>query len=247
MAEGLVYTVAVTSCGRHDLLRRTLRSLVATLDLPPREIVVFEDGGDPGARAAAEGLDAPIRVILAEGRLGQMRAIDRLYAEIGTPWAFHCEDDWEFTRTGYVAESHAVLAARPEVSTVSLRPIGELNPLIRDTPETVAGGVRCHLLDPARHPEYFSYTFNPGLRRLSDLHALGPLAAIGGEADVSLAFKRRGFRYAVLAEPAVRHVGWERHVDDPAGLSRPRTPWARWARSARKRVRRLRRRFSDDA
>ncbi len=237
----LAYSVALTSCGRFDLLDRTLASLIATLDLPPEEIVVIEDSGDPAVHAVAARQAAPIRVILNETRLGQMRSIDRLYGTLATPYVFHCEDDWEFTRPGYIAQSHAILAARADISMVNPRDLAELNPLIRRSALETVGGVPCYPLDTRLHPEYFGYSFNPGLRRLADLRALGPVAALGGEEDVSYAFRQRGFRYAVLGTPAVRHIGWERHVDDPTQAPKARTPLARLRRSVRKRAKRLRR------
>lgn len=235
----VVYSVALTSCGRFDLLDRTLKSLIPRLDPPPVEIVVIEDTGDPGVLEVTRAQQREVRTLLNPRRLGQMRSIDRLYSELDTPYVFHCEDDWEFFRGGFVRESHAILAARPDVSMVSLRALSELNPLIRDTPRTTVGGVACHVVDPSRHPEYFGYSFNPGLRRLSDARELGSFAALGGEEDVSYHFRRRGFRYAVLAEPAVRHLGRDQHVQDPFRPPRPRTLPERLARSVRKRRKRL--------
>lgn len=243
--EDLVYSVALTSCGRPDLLDRTLRSLIAHLDVPPAEIVVIEDGGDPRAAEVCARQALPVRVMLPQDRAGQMRSIDRIYETLSTPYVFHCEDDWEFFRVGFLRESHRLLQARPDVSMVNLRAISELNPLIRDTPLEEVAGVPCHLLDTSRHPEYFAYSFNPGLRRLADYRAAAPMAALGGEEDVSYWFRKRGYRYAVLGEPAVRHIGWERHVDDPTTRRRPRLPHERLARSIRKRVKRLRRWLAD--
>ena len=40
------YTVALTSCGRFDLLEQTLRSLLPRLDGPLAGILIAEDSGD---------------------------------------------------------------------------------------------------------------------------------------------------------------------------------------------------------
>ncbi|WP_118133201.1 glycosyltransferase family 2 protein [Oceanicella sp. SM1341] len=242
-AGGVVYTVALTSCGRFDLLDATLRSLIDHLDVPPAEIVVIEDGGDERVREVAARQSVPVRVMVNGERLGQMASIDRLYASIETPYVFHCEDDWEFFRKGFIAESARILEARPDISMVSLRDLQELNPLVRGSELEEVGGVPCYPLDTRLHPEYFGYSFNPGLRRLSDFRAAAPIEAIGGEEDISYWFRKRGFRYAVLGNPAVRHIGWERHVDDPTKPRRPRSLPERLARSVRKRVKRLRRLF----
>lgn len=237
------YEVVVTSCGRFDLLRASLASLVAHLDVAPRRILVIEDSGDPGVAAALAGLDGPFSVVVNERRLGQMASIDKAYALLEAPFVFHTEDDWLFERSGFIAESAALLRARADVSMVGLRPRAELNPLIRDMPEETLAGVRHFALDPARHPEYFSYSFNPGLRRLADARAVGPFDRLGGEEDVSYAFKTRGLRIANLAVPACRHIGDDRHVEDPTKPKKARTLGERLARSVRKRWKRLRRRW----
>jgi hypothetical protein len=180
-------------------------------------------------------------VIVNEHRLGQMAAIDRAYARVTTPYVFHCEDDWLFDRTGFIAESFAVLLGRPDVSLVGLRPRWELNPLVRNTARETLDGVDFFALDPGLHPEYFSYSFNPGLRRMIDYQAIGPFAPLGHEPDVSFAFKQAGFRIANLEKPAVRHIGDGRHVEDPTMPRKARNMFERLNRSIQKRIKRIRR------
>lgn len=235
------YTVVVTSCGRFDLLRETLQSLFKHLDRAPARILVIEDSGDEAVRAALEGLGPEIDVIVNRPQLGQMKAVDKAYATVTTPYIFHCEDDWEFFRGGFIADSLEVLKARPDVSMVGLRPREELNVLVREMPVEHAGEVEYFTLDPALHPEYFSYSFNCGMRRLADAQAAGSFAALGYEPDISYAFKQRGFRIANLQNPAVRHMGDGRHVEDPTLPKKARTPWAKLKRSIEKRVKRWKR------
>jgi hypothetical protein len=235
------YTIVVTSCGRFDLLRETLASLFKHLERPAKRVLVIEDSGDESVRAALADLGPPIEVIVNNPQLGQMKALDKVYALVDTPYAFHCEVDWEFFRDGFLAESFALLKARPDVSMVALRPRSELNPLVREMPVERLGELEYFTLDPSLHPEYFSYSFNPGLRRVADIRALGSLAAIGHEPDVSYAFKQRGMRMANLQHPAVRHIGDGRHVYDPTQPKKAKTPWAKLKRSIEKRVKRWRR------
>lgn len=232
------YTIVVTSCGRFDLLRETLQSLFRQLDRQAARVLVIEDSGNDAVRDAVSGLGPAIDVIVNTPQLGQMKAIDKAYATVTTPYIFHCEDDWEFFRSGFIAESIALLKARPDVSMVGLRPRAELNTLVREMPVERVGALEYFVLDPSLHPEYFSYSFNPGMRRLADVQAMGPLAAIGYEPDVSYAFKQRGFRIANLQHPAVRHIGEGRHVEDPTLPKKARTPWAKLKRSIDKRLKR---------
>jgi GT2 family glycosyltransferase len=132
------YTIVVTSCGRFDLLRETLASLFKHLERPARRVLVIEDSGDESVRAALADLWPPVEVIVNNPQLGQMKSLDKVYALVDTPYVFHCEDDWEFFRDGFLAESFALLKARPDVSMVALRPRSELNPLVRDMPVDIS-------------------------------------------------------------------------------------------------------------
>jgi len=240
----VAYTVVITSCRRFDLLRQTIQTLVPRLDIPASHWIVIEDSDDHRVVDAVKDLGVDIKVVVNGVQVGQMKSIDRAYGQVTTPYIFHCEDDWEFCRSGFISESHAILEAFPNVSMVGLRPRLELNPLVRKSPTQMLGHIGYFMLDPSLHPEYFSYSFNPGLRRLIDFQRLGPFAAIGPEHDVSYAFKKAGFNIANLESPAVRHIGDGRHVHDPTQHVKARTIAAKLARSIRKRWKRVARLFS---
>jgi hypothetical protein len=239
------FSVVVTSCGRFDLLARTLASLRDKLDMAPAAWIIIEDSGDGAVSDVVQSLGIEAEIILNRPQIGQMKSLDKLYGRVTTPYVFHCEDDWEFDRTGFMAQSFALLEARPDYSIVCLRPRAEENKLVADMPMKVVAGVEVYELDPSLHPEYFSYAFNPGLRRMADYHRIGPFVPLGHEPDVSYAFKKAGFRIVNLEHPAVRHIGDERHVHDPTQPKRARGTWERLRRSIGKRVKRLRRALDD--
>ncbi|WP_411819177.1 glycosyltransferase [Hyphococcus formosus] len=239
------YTIVITSCGRFDLLGQTLASLFAHLDRPPAKTILIEDSTDQAVKAVAQQVSHPIDVIVNDQQLGQIASIDKAYALVETPLIFHCEDDWAFHRSGFIAESEVILDAHPNVAMVGLRARDQLNKRIQHMPQRQLDGLAYFLHDPSLHPEYFSYSFNPGLRRLADYHRIGPFAPIGGEADISYAFKKAGFQNANLEEPAVRHIGDERHVHDPQQPRRAKGGLARIRRSIQKRVKRLSRAFEE--
>ncbi|MEO1014677.1 MAG: glycosyltransferase [Pseudomonadota bacterium] len=235
------FTVVVTSCRRFDLLRVTLESLNAMLDERPERAIVIEDSDDDAVRDVVARSFPDAEVVLNAERLGQMASIDKAFGLVTSSLIFHCEDDWRFTRGGFIGASRLLLDALPDISMVGLRARDELNPLLRARPDIDAHGVRHFLTDPTAHPEYFSHSFNPGLRRLADYRRIGPYAPLGHEADVSYAYKKAGFRMAYLSEPVISHIGGGRHVDDPRGPKRPTGPLQRAARSIQKRVKRARR------
>jgi hypothetical protein len=47
-----------------------------------------------------------------------MKSIDRAYADVTTPFIFHCEDDWRFFRSGFIEESLLLLEHFADISTV---------------------------------------------------------------------------------------------------------------------------------
>ena len=227
------YTVTLTSCGRFDLLERTLESLLPRLEGPCERIIIGEDSGDRRIMEVAGRFQTfPIDVIVNRFRSGIKRNIDRIYEKVETEWVFHCEDDWEFYRTGFIRESFSVMQ-NDAISSVSLRDISDSEPGFWNP---VYGGAH-YIADRDVAGEFAGLQFNPGLRRMSDYLAIGPYGNLSSgwseEADVSMAYLRAGKRMALLRSPAVRHIGDGRHV----GRSR------KFADRMARRVRRLRSRL----
>lgn len=206
------YTVVLTSCGRFDLLRRTVETFLHFADIAPTEFIITEDSGNKQVRDILDGLDAPFKFIINNPRLGQVASIDAAYAQVKTPYVFHCEDDWEFFRTGFIAESLTLLEAFPNVSAVMLRGRDEHRKLRKLQTEEL-NGIRFVRAYPKMFKHYFGYGYNPGLRRMSDYKRFAPFSKIGGEACVSCAFMLLGFATAHLDVPAVCHLGWGQHID----------------------------------
>ena len=208
------YTLVVTSCDRHDLLKRTLESFAKFADVPPTETIIIEDGAldAPEWLLQLEGLGKKTWVTTG-GRKGQTFAIDTAYARVQTPLIFHCEDDWEFFRTGFIKESSDILDKHLMISMVSVR-------------------------GPSNHPEVFDaelgitirqkdwnnwggISWNPGLRRLSDYKRIGyfgehvPYNLKCQELDISILYRQLGYFMASLPA-ACKHIGSEHKVWDRA-------------------------------
>ena len=214
------YTVCLTSCSRFDLLERTLESLLPRLEGPCERIIVGEDSGDRAVFDVVGRFQSdappPIHVILNRRRLGICRNIDQIYAEVDTDWIFHCEDDWEFSRDGFIRESFSVMQD-DGISSVNLRDISDFPPGYW-TP--VGDGHYVANVDVVTRPAGLS--FNPGLRRMCDYRAIGPygrLAPNSGERDVARAYLSAGKRTALLKQPAVQHIGAGRHVGKSRALA----------------------------
>ena len=224
------YAVVLTSCGRFDLLRRTVESFAAFADIMPKQFIVVEDSGDDKVRETLSGIDMPFEFVINRPRLGHAAAIDAGYALVKTPFVFHCEDDWAFFRGGFIGESFKVLDACPKASAVMLRGRDE-HRYLKGLPYEEVDGVEFFRAHPKLHRYYFGYGYNPGLRRMSDYKRVAPLSKIGDEREVSFVFLRLGFATAHLEVPAVRHLGYGRHIPDssiPAADSPFRQKMHRW-------------------
>src|SRR5262245_44407505 len=118
-------TVVVTSCGRHDLLERTLLSFRQFNTYGGiKRIIVVEDGeGDPSEVCAKYSTE----LLRIGQRVGQIAAIDRAYAQVDTPYIFHIEDDWEFYRSGFIERSKVILDNDPSTLLAWLRAWDDAN------------------------------------------------------------------------------------------------------------------------
>jgi hypothetical protein len=217
-------TWVITSCGRPDLLQATIESFLAFNTYPIKECILIEDSGAVDCHEHYKDLvPFPTRTLYNGRNLGQMRSIDIAYSQASTPYLFHCEDDWQFFKSGFIEASLRVLDADPKVITVWLRAHNDTNghPI---EPED-RGGYR-YLVRNYRNT-WNGFTLNPGLRRTRDIMRLHPYEDLEtlipkgeakirriSEADLSIYYRLLGYRGAITADADgyVRHIGWGRHV-----------------------------------
>ena len=243
------YTVALTSCGRFDLLQRTLHSLLSRLDGPLAGVTVVEDSCDPGIYDVVRTFAGQykINVIFNDSPLGQVRSIDRLYSTVDTEWIFHCEDDWEFYANGFIEKSFVILKEFAHLSMVSVRDRADLeeNRFLQGV--FSVSGIDFFAIDPAVRPVWSGLSFNPGLRRMREYRIVGPydnLDVAAEERHVSDCYRKLGYSIAYLAEPAVRHIGDGRHVRNQA---KPPDFGSKMQRSIRRRLASLQRILAPDS
>lgn len=217
-------TLVVTSCGRLDLLKATLDSFDRFNTAAIREVFITEDAGDEGVPAIipAHWRDH-CTVFVNRPKLGQLASIDLAYQHVKTPYIFHCEDDWEFYRPGFVEDSMVVLESREEILQVWLRNyIYDLkvhSPYIHRGPREVIGGVACYPLISDK-PEWQGFSLNPGLRRLKEYHLCAPFSAHGGEKALSQRYAQLNLDAVTLEADAVLHTGFGEHVQTSAERQR---------------------------
>lgn len=197
-------TLALTSCNRLDLLDETIKSFLDhdTSGLISRRIIA-EDSGYPEVIELVSQKYPEFEVFGPIPRLGQVVTIDRMYSMIETPYIFHCEDDWRFTRSGFIEKSLAILEANKQVLQVHLRGPADLNghPV---EPAILDGIFRMLVINRVGNP---GFSWNPGLRRLQDYKLLGPYSQYLKEHLIGRDYSKRGFGAAVLLDRYVEHTG----------------------------------------
>ena len=114
-------TLFITSCGRPELLKRTLESFVRYNTYPIKEVILCEDSGIPHiVDFAKDILPYPIIFCYNDVRIGQMKTIEKYSKLIKTPYVFHLEDDYEFFDSGFIELSFNILDSDPKISQVLL-------------------------------------------------------------------------------------------------------------------------------
>lgn len=223
-------TVVLTSCGRQDLLTRTIDSFLRFNTAPIARFIVIEDGPAELNAALQDRYSSENFLWLSTGRrVGQLRAVDQAYQYVETPYIFHCEDDWEFYASSFIELSMQVLEQNVTWLQVYLRALVDIygHPLYEEV--HVAGMARYRILkhdwDAAYYGLWHGFAFNPGLRRLSDYHRIGSYQSCAvfdverpweAERTISEVYRDLGYWATILTNNDgggfVRHTGDERHV-----------------------------------
>ena len=214
-------TVVLTSCNRPALLKRTLESFFKFNTYPIKEFIVIEDSGNPDMRNIIEAY--PVKLLYNVHNIGQIPSIDKAYSKVITPYIFHCEDDWEFYRPGFIEASLEVLKADGNVINVWLREQSDTNGHPIEPQVMKAGAVEYKYLQTNAVGGYWhGFTWNPSLRRLADYYKIGTFERFmnevpekhkgGDNAYYEMIigdeyYNRYGLRGAILLNGYVKHIG----------------------------------------
>ena len=204
-------TFALTSCGRPDLLEITLDSFLKYNTYPIDRFKIIDDSKQPELFTLLVEKYPQIEWIFNTERLGQSASIDILYNDIDTEYIFHCEDDWEFLKSGFIEESLEYMELSPNTLQAWLRGPHDTNghPLI------IAN--KYDLLTRGYQGIWHGFSLNPGLRRLKEYLMAKPYSSIGWETELNKFYYERGYYAISLKTKYVKHIGWTRHIQDAKG------------------------------
>lgn len=205
-------TLFLTSCGRPELLERTLTSFVKYNTYPITEAIICEDSGSTGCvDFVTDILKMPCKIIYNEKRIGQMRSIENGLKYITTPYVFHCEDDWEFYRPGFIEISLQILQSNDKISQVLLRSYNEY--YYRYKMKIIQNGE--HLYNQLMTRESTQiYSFNPSLKHVNIQLLNTPYKDWDDEFTIQNKINELGM-FAVVTkyeDGFVTHIGWNDHI-----------------------------------
>jgi hypothetical protein len=206
-------TFTLTACGRPDLLEKTMDSFFKFNTYPIEKFKIIDDSTTKGVndRLIEKYKEHNIEWIHNTERLGQTKSIDIMYSDIDTKYIFHCEDDWEFTKHGFIEKSIPILEEHSYIVLVGLRAHNDTN----GQPIEIYNK-DFDLMAMNFQGIWHGFTFNPGLRRLAEYLLVKPYESIGWETELSIEYKKLGYRAAILKDKHVEHIGWNRHIQDAA-------------------------------
>jgi GT2 family glycosyltransferase len=224
-------TVVITSCGRTDLLERTVESFFKVNTYPIKKVIITEDSGIPQDFSKVKQLvPCELEIIENPTNLGQIKSIDLAYSKVDTDYIFHCEEDWEFFNPGFIEKSFEILETNPKIFTVWLRSHNDTknHAIMKEERFELDNGDYYYLMNQYHKKVWCGFTFNPGLRRTSDCMIFYPYndlevkvvkngLTIMGEMDMSIYYQELGYRGAITSkeEGYVRHIGGKRHIPLP--------------------------------
>jgi GT2 family glycosyltransferase len=224
-------SLVITTCGRTDLLEKTLISFYKFNTYPIDKTIILEDSGIPQNFDNVKSIVSnKLEIIINDTNEGQISSIDKAYSKVETDYIFHCEEDWEFFNPGFIEKSFEILDHDPKIFTVWLRGHTDTknHAIIKDESFILPSGDTYFLMNQYHKKVWCGFTFNPGLRRTSDCMIFHPYnnlevkvvkngLSIMGEMDMSVYYQELGYRGAITSreEGYVKHIGGKKHIPLP--------------------------------
>ena len=184
-------TICLTSCNKFNSLKRTLDSFFLSNSYPIHKFLIIEDSGNTNIqKQIISNYGDRVEVIFNDHNIGQLASIDKVYNLVDSEYIFHCEDDWTFTgMPGFIEKSLDILEERKDIHQVWVRSCApghrdNLNRVIEPKIYDTLSGTKYKLVMSPHDTNWCGFSWNPGLRRLSDYkrmfpNGFSPFAATG--------------------------------------------------------------------
>lgn len=209
---------------RPELLKQTLTSLFQYHRF--EHIIAINDFGDEATNLVFKEVCPHGHLVDLGKQVGHHAAVDAMYRLVKTPYIFHCEDDWLFTRSPNIHSAKQLLE-NPIISVVCFRDLDCAAYPERDIKRITTenfNGVSYYLLAKI-HSQWHGYTFNPHLTKtmLWEKYAQARFAQFKRERHISRYFRKLGLNVAMLQESSCHHLGDFQSVSQPNIKKSPST------------------------
>jgi hypothetical protein len=219
-------SLVITSCNRPLELSKTIHSFLQFNTYPIKKFIIIDDSGKKGCiddciKFIPDSIER--KIIYNEENIGQIYSIDKAYSFVDTEFIFHCEDDWEFYDYGFIEKSMEILNKNEKVCLVWLRPYK--NGVLLNNGHTINMNIvdNYRIVDNNYLNMWMGFSFNPGLRRLSDYKLIGNYRKFnnekkihGGSCEVELQkiYKKMNKIVVITLNETgyVKHIGWHNPV-----------------------------------
>lgn len=198
----------ITSCGRFDLLKETVESLLLN-----QQQKLFIQINEDSINAAF--MPYPIGenfLFNKTGGIGQHASIQEFISTSLHKYYLHCEDDFNFDNDyDWIKASIDIMEADPQIIKVLARKDSQ-HPCTHDRE---LNGIKYGLLQPDWHHEgitWQGFSWNPGLTRMDLLRQFIPFRR--WEQDVAEDIAWAGYKVAELERKVYRHIGDGRSTHD---------------------------------
>ena len=210
----------LTSCGRPKLLNKTLKSFFKYNNYEIKRFFLVEDSVNQVVYdEVKKKWGKKIEIFCNQKKKGQIRSIVDTYKKVRTPFVFHCEDDWIYTRKDFIQDSLEILDSDKNIIQVWLESkksasrldIFDYGPIQYTKSKKIAyRRVSCR-----DGWEWGYFSFRPGIKRMSDYFMIDGYKNFKNELDIGVEYKKLGYYTVIIEKPAVIDIGDDHHVSDP--------------------------------
>lgn len=210
-------TFVLTSCGRVNLLFKTIDSFLKYNTYPIKEYIIIEDSGDDEiVKKIRHRYGEQFKIIANQQNIGLIKSIDKVYSTVSSKYVFHCEDDWVFYRSGFIEDSLEIINFNPTITYISLR--SYYHDLHVNSPSiaysssiSISKNLKIREISNQKRNVNIAFSGNPHLFELNNtIKGIMPFSKWATcESDIERRFSELGFKGVILENDAVAHIGWQ--------------------------------------
>ena len=196
-------SVVLTANGRKKYLTQTVESFLKFNTHPIEKFIITNDFSESSylehikPLLEKNSLIDDVFIISDNTNKGQLYRTDQGYSLVESDYIFHCEEDWEFVKSGFIEASLKILKNN-HIFSVQLHGyiFKSAHDITVDSPdlaffgleaeELIADGERFRHILRDWNDTFVGFSFNPGLKRLKDYKSIGSYAQLIQKIDLIL-------------------------------------------------------------